>query len=87
MSTTDEPKYMMLGLYFVSIGMYSTLLIFWTLSTLNLPPPLQKAISLGSTIGIGNFAGFVSAWIYHTSRALYKKIIQSINPHDIDPAM
>lgn len=43
----------------------------WTLTTLNLATPLQKAIGSGFVIGIGNIAGFVSAWIFRTSQAPY----------------
>ncbi|EEA19342.1 hypothetical protein EYB25_009459 [Talaromyces marneffei] len=64
---------MMLGLYFVSIGTYSSLPMVWTLTTLNLATPLQKAIGSGFVIGIGNAAGFVSAWIFRTSEAPYYK--------------
>ncbi|KAF3397428.1 hypothetical protein DPV78_008314 [Talaromyces pinophilus] len=62
---------MMLGLYFVSIGTYSSLPMVWTLTTLNLATPLQKAIGSGFVIGVGNVAGFVSAWIFRTSVAPY----------------
>lgn len=61
----------MLGLYFVSIGTYCSLPMVWTLTTLNLATPLQKAIGSGFVIGIGNVAGFVSAWIFRTSEAPY----------------
>ena len=64
---------MMLGLYFVSIGTYSSLPMVWTLTTLNLATPLQKAIGSGFVIGVGNVAGFVSAWIFRTSEAPYYK--------------
>ena len=62
---------MMLGLYFVSIGTYSSLPMVWTLTSLNLATPLQKAIGSGFVIGVGNVAGFVSAWIFRTSEAPY----------------
>lgn len=62
---------MMLGLYFVSIGTYSSLPMVWTLTTLNLATPMQKAIGTGFVIGVGNVAGFVSAWIFRTSEAPY----------------
>ena len=61
----------MLGLYFVSIGTYSSLPMVWTLTSLNLATPLQKAIGSGFVIGIGNVGGFVSAWIFRNSQAPY----------------
>ena len=61
----------MLGLYFVSIGTYSSLPMVWTLTSLNLATPLQKAIGSGFVIGVGNVAGFVSAWIFRNSQAPY----------------
>ena len=61
----------MLGLYFVSIGTYSSLHVVWTLTSLNLATPLQKAIGSGFVIGVGNVAGFVSAWIFRNSEAPY----------------
>lgn len=62
---------MMLGLYFVSIGTYVSLPMVWTLTTLNLATPFQKAIGSGFVIGVGNVAGFVSAWIFRLSEAPY----------------
>lgn len=66
---TENGSVKMLGLYFVSIGTYSSLPMVWTLTTLNLATPLQKAIGSGFVIGVGNVAGFVSAWIFRTSQA------------------
>lgn len=59
----------MLGLYFVSIGTYASLPMVWTLTMLNLATPFQKAIGCGFVIGVGNVAGFVSAWIFRLSEA------------------
>lgn len=59
----------MLGLYFISIGTFSSLPMVWTLTTLNLATPLQKAIGSGFVIGVGNIGGFVSAWIFRTSES------------------
>lgn len=61
----------MLGLYFVSIGTYSSLPMVWTLTCLNLATPFQKAIGSGFVIGVGNVAGFISAWIFQTAEAPY----------------
>jgi MFS family permease len=66
---TENSSVKMLGLYFVSIGTYISLPMVWTLTTLNLATPLQKAIGSGFVIGVGNVGGFVSAWIFRTSQA------------------
>ncbi|OKL57226.1 hypothetical protein UA08_07386 [Talaromyces atroroseus] len=68
---TDSSSVKMLGLYFVSIGTYISLPMVWTLTSLNLATPLQKAIGSGFVIGVGNVGGFVSSWIFRTSQAPY----------------
>ncbi|KAF5003761.1 hypothetical protein F66182_16102, partial [Fusarium sp. NRRL 66182] len=65
----ETSSVLMLGLYFISIGTFSSLPMVWTLTTLNLATPLQKAIGSGFVIGVGNVGGFVSAWIFRTSEA------------------
>ncbi|KAK5993490.1 putative transporter-like protein [Cladobotryum mycophilum] len=62
---------LMLGLYFISIGTFSSLPMVWTLTSLNLATPTQKAIGSGFVIGVGNVGGFVSAWIFRTSEGPY----------------
>lgn len=57
----------MLGLYFVSTGAFVSLPMIWTLTSINLNTPLQKALGSGFVIGIGSSGGFVSAWIFRSS--------------------
>jgi hypothetical protein len=65
----SKPSIAMLGLYFVSIGTYTSLPILWNLTLSNLPTPFQKAIGCGFVVGIGNVGGFASAWMFRTSQA------------------
>jgi uncharacterized membrane protein YfcA len=65
----SKPSIAMLGLYFVSIGTYSSLPLLWSLTLLNLPTPFQRAIGCGFVVGIGNVGGFMSAWLFRTSEA------------------
>ena len=64
-----KPSIAMLGLYFVSIGTYTSLPLLWNLTLINLPTPFQKAIGCGFVVGIGNVGGFTSAWLFRTSEA------------------
>lgn len=59
----------MLALYLVGIGVYVALPMIWTMTLVNLPTPFQRAIGCGFVVGVGNVAGFVSAWIFRTSQA------------------
>jgi hypothetical protein len=59
----------MFALYFVSIGVYIALPMIWTMMLVNLPTPFQRAIGCGFVVGVGNVAGFISAWIFRTSEA------------------
>jgi sugar phosphate permease len=66
---TLKPSIAMLGLYFVSIGTYTSLPLLWNLTLINLPTPFQRAIGCGFVVGIGNVGGFTSAWLFRTSQA------------------
>lgn len=55
------------ALYFVSIGVYIALPMIWTMMLVNLSTPFQRAIGCGFVVGIGNVAGFISAWIFRMS--------------------
>lgn len=68
LTAPTKPSVSMLGLYFVSIGTYSSLPMVWTLTCINLATPLQKAIGCGFVVGMGNIGGFISAWIFRTSQ-------------------
>ncbi|KAH8666805.1 major facilitator superfamily domain-containing protein [Xylariales sp. PMI_506] len=59
----------MFALYFVSIGVYIALPMIWTMTLVNLPTPFQRSIGCGFVVGIGNVAGFISAWIFRSSEA------------------
>jgi MFS family permease len=65
----SKPSIAMLGLYFVSIDTYVSLLLLWNLTLLNLPSPFQKAIGCGFVVGVGNVGGFISAWLFRTNQA------------------
>lgn len=46
----SKPSIAMLGLYFVSIGIYTSLPMLWNLTLLNLPTPFQRAIGCGFVV-------------------------------------
>lgn len=59
----------MFALYFVSIGVYVALPMIWTMTLVNLSTPFQRSIGCGFVVGVGNVAGFISAWIFRASEA------------------
>ncbi|ESZ96060.1 hypothetical protein SBOR_3537 [Sclerotinia borealis F-4128] len=63
------PRISMLGLYFVSMGTFTSLPLLYSLPMINSATPFQRAIGAGFVIGIGNVGGFVSAWLFRTSEA------------------
>lgn len=64
-----KPSIAMLGLYFVSIGTFTSLPLLWSLTLNNLSTPFQRAFGCGFVVGVGNVGGFASSWMFRTSQA------------------